>query len=447
MFAPPRVVVVDDKPEHLSAIREVFQRLGTPCLGLTYDPAQDLDPYHLRGVRVLLLDLHLTEQMLTSDYSRHYGIIAGILKGTISPTGGPFILVVWTEHDDAVPGLIEYLDESMVSDKPHARPLAVVGLPKGEFIDLPSGDLLPEAMPGLREAIREALSDPPQLGALLEWESDVQAAAGATLSALNELVPEDRRTAALFSPAIDEIMSQLADAAVGSPNVANDPRAAFSAALAPILADRIVNQKTTSEESDVWPGAITQSGRGLLAPDRSGKVNRMLHLAMSPSETIEPTDWGAVVEFPDGWWTKTELRDRFGVTGAELLGQEFKIPKSDRARCRPRLVRVGAVCDYAQRRAGPLPYMLGLEIPHDVERQSDDTGAVRRPASEWCSPLLLVDGDLEPFVLAVNSRYLLTVTPRSAQDWTPAYRLREQLLMHLISHGGGHMTRPGIISL
>ena len=50
MFTPPRFVVVDDKPEHLTAILNVFQSLGTPCLGVVYDPEYGLEDRSFEGV-------------------------------------------------------------------------------------------------------------------------------------------------------------------------------------------------------------------------------------------------------------------------------------------------------------------------------------------------------------------------------------------------------------
>ena len=49
MFLPPRYVVVDDNPRHLSAILRAFQELGAPCLGLTYKPEVDLDSNHFKA--------------------------------------------------------------------------------------------------------------------------------------------------------------------------------------------------------------------------------------------------------------------------------------------------------------------------------------------------------------------------------------------------------------
>src|SRR5262249_14378943 len=112
----------------------------------------------------------------------------------------------------------------------------------------------------------------------------------------------------------------------------------------------------------------------------------------------------------------------------------------DRERCAFRLVRVGAACDYAQGRSGPVPYLLGVEMPIDVPRTEE---SLRK--AEWRSPCLVVDGT--PFRLAVNCRYLITVPKAQVQTWTVVYRLREQLLMDLIHYAGGYVTRPGLVEM
>lgn len=445
MFTPPRFVVVDDNPDHLTAILDVFQALGTPCLGVVYDPERELESRHFQGVRALFLDLHLTDLAATTDERRHFAIIAGILEQNISPTGGPFILVVWSEHDDLIGELTDYLDESLDRLKPYVRPLAIVSLPKSGFINLDTGEPHAGRADALRDAVERAVSDQPQLAALVAWEADVLAAAGGTLSALVDLVPDEMRNSTSFAGGFNEVLSRLARGAVGRHHVAADPRAAFTAALAPILADRIVNQDVSEAAGAIWGQAVTWNGQEQLDPARAGMVNRMLHVAAPLSETIRSTDWGAVVEYPAEWRNDEETRNRMGVTQAQLLGNEFKIGTNDRARCRPRFVRIGAACDYAQNRPGPVPYLFGLEIPCDLHRNPDHTGAVRLPASEWSSPTLLLDADAGPFVLAVNTRYSMSVSPAMTEGWQPVYRLREQLLMHLISHASGYMARPGIV--
>ena len=220
----------------------------------------------------------------------------------------------------------------------------------------------------------------------------------------------------------------------------------MAAALAPILADRIVSRDRTTADSDTWERAVRAPARGAtITPEQAGRINRMLHLAVPGSQTILATDWGAVVELPFAA-DDAELRRRFGVGKGELLGEEFKIGRSDRDRCRMRLIRVGAACDHAQNRRGPIPYLFGIEIPSGIERKKD-SGVLRTPASEWSSPWLTIAADQEPFVLAVNSRYSVSVPRDDAGQWRPSYRLREQLLMQLIAHTNSYLARPGVIQL
>ena len=447
MFAPPRFVVVDDKSKHLAAILSVFQELGAPCQGVLYDPERELDSRHFRNVRVLFVDLHLTDLAETTDEKRHFAIIADILQENISRTGGPFILVVWTEHEESVDGLRSYLDDSIAPESGHARPLAVVGLPKGPFIDVDTGEFVARGAEALRVAVEKAVSEQPQLAALVAWETDVQMATGATLSALLDLVPDETRKSTTVADALDEILSRLGVEAVGQEHVAADPRAAINSALAPILSDRIVNQDVPDGTAEAWRQAVTGRGGRRLDASRAGTVNRMLHVAVPSSETIRSTDWGAVVELPAAWANGEEFQRRFEVPYRQLLGGEYKIERDDRDACRPRLVRVGAACDHVQNRSGPLLYLFGLEIPDNVSPRKDDDGKpIRLPAAVWSSPALLL-GNHGPFKLAVHTRYWVSVVPADAASWNPLYRLRERLLMHLISHASGHMARPGIVHL
>ena len=368
MFTPPRFIVVDDKPDHLTAILDVFRNLGTPCLGIVYDGEQAPDKQSFEGVRALFLDLHLADSLTaTTDKRRHFGAIASLLADSISPAGGPFILVVWTEHEDEVEGLRAYLDEPEVIREPHTRPLAIISLPKSRFINVNTGELLKGKAEALRTAVEDAISEKPQLAALLSWEVDVQAAAGATLATLMELVPDEKRNSISFAEGLDEILTRLAREAVGKPHVSDDPRAAIMSALAPILADRIVNQKESEMTLEVWRRALTWNGKEKLDLETSGKVNCMLHVAVPPSEATRSTDWGAVVPLPDTWWGD-ELLNHLDVTKNQILENEYKLKPEDRKRCYPKLIRIGAACDYAQDRPGPLTYLFGLEIPVTVRR-------------------------------------------------------------------------------
>lgn len=439
IFPPPRFVVVDDKEDHLTAIRRAFETLGAPCLGIHYKEdgmggaAQDL----LRGVRVLCLDLHLTDPLATTDASRHYGIIADLLETNISKTGGPFMLVVWTAHEGEAEGLGPYLDSAFDAPLSHVRPLKILPLAKARFIDKASGELLTGAAASLRQSLLTAVNDVPQLAALLEWETDTQAATGATLSALMESVPQDQRPIEQVAGGLGTVLAHLGAAAAGEDRAKSDPRAAVGSALVPLLADRMLHREPADEPPGPWKAATAGNYDSSLKPEANAKINRMVHLAPS-TDALGADAWGAVVDLPEAWQGDAQLRSRFGVERTYLARQEFRLG-SDTLK-KPRLVRIGAVCDYVLDRPGPLTYLLGAEAPAPMRGD-------KPPASVWTSPSLLGASDEDPFELRFSARFPVVATAEEVEDWKPIYRLREQLLMHLVTHAGSYLSRPGVLRL
>jgi hypothetical protein len=404
-----------------------------------YDGTEELKQDHFRGVRCLFIDLHLIDGAASTDHRRHFGNIAAILEDNISERGGPFILIVWTEHPNLDGELRDYLDANIDAGKSHARPLAVLGLAKEKFINLEDGNINhPEE---LRKAVLDVVVANPQIAALLGWEADVLTAAGDTLAELLKLVPVAERVSKSYPAALDTILSRLASEAVGRPNVELDHGAAITTVLAPILADRVINQ-VTPKTKELWKQAMTKHDAPEASMEEAGHVNRMLHVAIPGSETILPADWGAVVDVEEEIWNSDDqLRQLFDGSRIELLKEEFKIEAADHEKCRPCLVRVGAACDYAQKRRGPLTYLLGLEIPADLRRK--DTA----PGAEWKSPVLMLNEEGTPFRLHVNVRFSLVRTASECTGWKVRYRLREQLLMLLLSHFSSYTARPGIVQL
>jgi hypothetical protein len=448
IFAAARFVVVDDKPEHLRAIVQAFQQLGSPCIGIQFDPAGELDPLHFRGVRCLFLDLHLIDARAGTDHRRHYAVIASILERTISSSGGPFVLIIWTEHPHVSAELREYLDVNLDTAKPYARPLAVLTLAKEQFINTGTGAV--QAPDELRAAVEAAVTSNPQLAALLGWETDVLVATGDTLASLLNLIPVEQRTFSKFPEALDGLLSRLAIESVGQQHVGIDHRAAVTNALAPILSDRIINQHVSLQTRDLWRRAITRHGHNKLPPlsmTEAGQLNRILHLAVPGAEVIGPTDWGAVVDWPHQW-TDAELASRTGLTIAQMLGGELRIESSDRARCTPLLVRIGAACDYAQNRNGPITFLLAFEIPENALRKKDSAGnPVKLPEAVWRSPTIVAPNSVEASRLHVHIRFPIVVLPAACTSWQARYRLREQLLMTLITSSASYTARPGIVQL
>ncbi|MCW2003095.1 hypothetical protein FHY30_001850 [Xanthomonas arboricola] len=442
MMVAPRFIAVDDKKEHLEAIVSSLQRIGAPCVGVQYDVQNDLDISHFRGVRCLFMDLHLSGGNLKTDHKGDYGRIQQILEDCINPRGGPFILVMWTQHPHLKDELIAYLEKNIHEDRPYARPLAVLSLAKDKYLaDLDNG-VVGDSQ-ALLTAIEESILGNPQLAVLLQWEADVLRAAGATLASLLELVPISSRTNAHYSDALDSLLSRLVIETVGTNHVSGDPRAAITTALAPILSDRVQNQDVTAAETATWGAAVTKHTTKMPKADpiEAGSINRMLHLAIPGTEKLSATDWGAVVPWPFEWNDGT-LANLTGLNIKDMLCQQFKMRSASMGRCCPVLVRVGAACDYAQANPGPITYLFGLEIPEDAERQD-----VKIPDAIWVSPVFFRDATKGPYRIRAHIRFPQTHLSTTANAWPVTSRLREQLLMHLINAASTYVARPGIVQI
>ncbi|MCK1513036.1 hypothetical protein IVB22_10715 [Bradyrhizobium sp. 190] len=440
IFAAPRFVVVDDKAEHLKAIVDVFQTLGSPCIGVHYDPKKDLDASVFSGVRVLFMDLHLVDGAATTDQTRHYASIASLLETNLSATGGPYVLVIWTEHPQHKDELREYLDKALDPEKPHLFPLAVLALSKTSYIDTSSGATKDAS--ALRKAVLESVEQNPQMAALLTWEADVLAAAGDTLAQLQALVPAASRSSATYPAALNDLLSLLAREAVGKKNVNADPRSALNHILVPLLADRILNAATSKDTKEIWKKAVTRAEDPKLsnADDAaSALINGMLHVALPDAETIPPDAWGAIVEVPEKWLTDEGLSGFFDLNKNQLLTDVFKIKPEKFQDVGWFLIRIGAACDYAQKRAGPVPYVLTMAVPKDGRSKG-----MKLPEAEWTSPLLM-QTETGPYYLSSNSRFILSLTQKTIKDLKVLGRLREQILMELIVHASSYTARPGII--
>ena len=433
MFTPGRYMVVDDELSELRILVDALHGIGAPCVGVHYT-GRPLDPARFAGVRVLFCDLHLVP---TGGDTAQYAAIEALLRSNVNPAiGGPYLLILWTKHEEKISELRAFLQGRL---EPAKKPIAILCLDKAVYLS-PQGEISkPEE---LVAAITDRISGSPQLRALISWEADVLAAAGATLAEIGDLVPLDQRDHASFSNGLDGVLSRLAVAAVGAPNVERDRRAAINTALAPILADRIINAPARPQEQGVWDRAITRQKE--MAPFDAvqiGRMNRLLHLSMPPAELVGPTDWGAVLLLPEPEREDAAMKERFGIGYNTLLHDIFRIERKERPGCTPVLIRIGAVCDYAQHKPGPVPYVLGLLVPATTARRE-----CAQPKSELENPIFLIDDERGPERLFVNARFQISLV-QPPPTWTPLFRIREQALMMIAAHVAEYVTRPGVVKL
>ena len=429
MLIAPRVIAIDDDQNHLDGLAKALNQYGVACLQFhfTGDPTGIKPCQH---VRVIFADLHLGKGP-ASDHSRDFAIIGGFIETTVKPSG-PYFIVLWTMYPDQADALQKNLEERLEGV---AKPFAVLPLDKSNHLD-EAGNV--KSTEKLVERIAAIAKKQPQIVALLNWENRVLGAAADTVSSILSLASSG--DGAVNQPEeVGRLLARLAVEAVGKMHVEQDRFRAVNEALLPILADRILALRSVDDDREAWKGAFSEADvASVLSQEEASRLNRSFHFetSMQPNTGAER---GAVISLP-GNLSGEQFEGMFGLNQETVAKKQFgcKNFHSCDERFQWVLVQSQAACDYAQRRPGPLPFYLGLDI------EESDKSSNMPPAALWTSPPFEINGRIR--VLRVSARFQVSLPVQLAETSSPIYRLRDQLLADLIHHVHTYGARPGMIS-
>lgn len=286
--------------------------------------------------------------------------------------------------------------------------------------------------------------------------TDVVAAMDAVLRSIVDLVTPDKRATVDFGDEIGKVLYRLSQAGAGINRALENPREAINRVLVPILADRIIEHDPEGDSGDGWKAAVIEHPDKFAIVPVQAAVNSAIHISTPRGKdqlTIKASDLGAVVSFP---FDKIDdaLQGIFGIS-KDLIEKDtfFGCEKEDWKRCSLKLIQIGAACDHAQPKDGPLLYLLGIEWIFAQEDGAKKEGSKLyakksvKTELEWRSPTILVGPDRKPGKISVFLNCTYSV-PRGAVDkWVAVYRLREELRSKLTQEYARRISRPGILTL
>ena len=425
-----RVVAFDDQPADLDALVDCLNRAGIPSVGIPFQKDHDaMGIMAAPHVRVVFMDVNLLS-IPETDSPQNHGVIGSLLT-TLAPAG-PYLLVLWTATPTAVQAVRAFLDERLVDI---AKPFDVVPLAKESYISSP-GNLTDRD--GLINAVKGLTESTPSLAVLCRWEEQVFVAAAQTIESIM-MLGTDNNTSSEQQNSVLENMYAMAVATVGHQNTSAHGLNALHDALLPILADRINSSTSASANNDIWREAIkTFKGQPEVSVRDAASLHRVYHIAVVDEIGYnQGAERGSVIPFkkakPDSWFQAVlELDEK------DAIYKLFHVKDLDPHKPYPWvLVQAQAACDYAQRQPGPLPFFLGVNVlESNVPRN-------RRPRQDiWQSPRFNLDDAVHE--LQVNTRVQIPLAVQAAKKITPLYRLREQLVAHLLHHAQSNNARPGI---
>lgn len=441
MIIAPRIIAVDDDPDHLKALEEAFDGLGGLCECIEFGRASDRTVPFASGVRVLFMDINLLPGAAANLGPRTFSPIVTIVRKLISPDNGPYALVTWTSNVAAHDALTDYLEQQLSQD---LRPCATYCLPKDGHLDDP---------PALMAKLRALHGEIPGLAMLLDWER-------AVTNAADRSVLQIARLSGLYGREQGSAMAQavkaISRASAGPAEADRHPFRAFTQGMSAVLADQLERSSPVTETEDAWKSALAATAPPDPDDVQRAALNTFFHLATardagSALGAIYEVSFAAISNY---------LLPTHKTKMAALLSSEFVPLRQDRLqddearrtfvrRCKFRLIQLGAPCDHSNNKIRVPDCLLAVEIPETAfdctelrsKKQFRDTPA----RAEWLfqTPPLLSDAGR--YVLVVNMRFRISVPSAELGGFRRIGRLREALASEIAIHSANFSTRPGII--
>lgn len=457
-IAAPRILIVDDKPEHGEAIARTLWRLGYASLFVLYDQAAlangDYGPY--QGVRLIFMDIDLAGTGSVGNGSIAYADVVATIKSILDSNNGPWVLVTWTGHADHAERLLSYLkDPDRLPEE--LQPISNDVMEKEKFIHDDGTDRNGAILPRLKEVIRQDNAT----GCLLGWEAGVWESANQVVAELsqtaNQLKGDD------IHKNLGHLLYELARAAAGKTiDDLSDYAPALYEVLTSLLSDKL-SVWTPEAQDSCKQESVSAVDDGEEIADWKRRINTMINLEMVKDSTNSSPAPGSLIAFPETPAIEqisniNSIKEAGKFVRRHFLCFQKATAKADRKqiseKCGLYFLDTTPPCDHAQKKAVWRRYVVACKVPVDimehawfVDYKSDEKTEGRLKADYLLKTPEFIDDD-GAFVLIINANLQLSVSDQQIGNiGQMAYRIRETLMADILSWIGRHITRLGHVYL
>lgn len=451
-FLPyPQIVAIDNNADDLDRIRKGLSRAGLPCLTLLYDKMEGLElPIHWRPerTRILFLDLNLgdIDTPKPSDVVEPLSEVIETLFG--KKVERPFVIIFWTTYM----GLIKKTMSRLYKRHPETPlPSSVTTLNKTPFLGDPEGQYAED----LAKKIEKAISSNKTFLAMMAWESEVAAAAGRTYDRLHGLVAKKQTNGnSLKALDLQDILRNIAKEAWGKDNAKENPGAAITSGLTPILRDHLDSISNDKNYNGKWSTALKGDWDRKL-PDHVTEADLNSHCLVDLS-CKDLNNRGVWIEFTDKalrrrtFWEKT-----FGASKVDLIKEFVNCDESKKHLKIRNSIRLGlleftAACDRVNNKAPLMKFGLCAKVPLGLKEHVCWQGPAgkRYKKHDAIHRIETISIKGKKYILFVDYKYVLSLPPShellSTYLTKPIFRIRSQVLTDITTRYANHTTRPGI---
>jgi hypothetical protein len=438
-----RVVIVDDNVEEeaLPLVR-ALSNLGI-AVRVFNGRESELPEKPLGAVRLLFLDLNLEGLDFIHDPEDKAKALKPVVERIIGESNGPYILFGWTKTPQYLEILYRVLDN---------KPILYLDMEKNDCYD---NDVF--SISKIDEKLLKRMTEIGQLRTLFYWENVINEASALTVNKIFEGILELQQ--------LESILFSLAKARLGEniDSISKEQKTKASLQCFNILLSNTVDMTLNTDDFSSF-GEVVSSTE--LNKDIIGKINSKLLLNHIFDKKPHPGN--VYIEFDSNRKEKVldfiKERIDFGkidkiassaidsrVQGAERdaahqsLRKEIEetiIDENKRI-----FVEITPLCDYAQNNHKYYRIISGFLIDCDHYKKLDKN--VPDKIAFYVSPTIFLENDKFTgcFKLILDHRGLVTLDLNSLKDFSPLFRINNELLFDIQHKAGSHFSRPGIISL
>lgn len=504
LITPVRVVVVDDRQDHLFAIVNALAVSGIPCIWHLYNkesnqllPKPPLDGY--RDIRLVITDLNIRNFSGQTPDAKALGaiLLSDVLLPILPKSPAPYGLVLWSSVSGVIDEVRSFINERIDHHRSDAvdrrpRPLSIELMKKGDFISNLTPDnldilkLMTDASIGvseIRAQLEKALGDP-QLRLICAWETRVSQSATATINTLYQAADLHSKDAEDMPPtrALKIILAKLASEAAGEKNAQDDPARALDDGLIDLFIDDLRATDGDESYSALVKASLTDAigKRENLSEMVRHQLNTSLHVETRINAQEKNISRGLVLGSDDD----NKLAVRLGKEEArKVLWSEFLFPVSkfkavadaaaknqsqgweqlcqlyEQAKaekndvekeCRIRLLEIGADCDHANRKERTIRLLCALEIPERFKHFMTQPGkgsGYKSDSLVKLGPWALGGQQDGVFLLVSIGRFSIEQVWPLPPDLKPQYRLRRPIVDWVLRQYANHSSRLGYVAI
>ena len=347
------IIIVDDVPDDVDRITNIFNEHGIGCRGFVYDSV-DLIDEPLKNVKLAFFDICLST---TGNDIEQFTILCEAIKSYVSCENRDFVLAFWTSKPQMIEDLKKYINEREILDMP--KPIAIKAIDKHQFI-------------GHADRLQQTLSDlmeDPIVRCLFSFESELKSAANQSLRDVLQLIefPDAWGDSALYIENIKQVFAKVAIETVGKLRGRKTPDLAIKEAFAPLFTHYLC-QNNSSVWADLFGEQDIAEIKNFPNDTIVAQLNSLFHVDLSANEV---NSRGSIrkIEREDESFNNI-FKDQIGYAPNDWISSVLLNGNNIEDKVIEMIaLEYSAACDYSNAKERTHRYMLGAIISEENIRK------------------------------------------------------------------------------